>query len=168
MYYNTYSTKYFSWGDIIGKNKNGTGSYSFSKDNYNAGVCGSGHNLTSDIPQGNATYDAARANMGSPWKMFTQEQANELVSGTNYIWTTINGVNGGKFTSKTDTSKYIFFPAAGVWIALEYRNTGDEALYSVTKLHDPSYGAVFRLLNTTATYGMNARYLGQPIRGLLS
>ena len=100
-------------GDTIGKNKNGTGSYSFSQANYNAGVCGSGHNLSGDIPQGNATYDAATANMGSRWKMFTQAQGQELIDGTNSTWTTINGVNGRKFSSKKDSTKYIFLPAGG-------------------------------------------------------
>ena len=54
-------------------------------------------------------------NMGKPWMMFTKEQAQELIDNTTYEWTTINGVNGRKFTSKTDSSKYIFLPAAGVW-----------------------------------------------------
>ena len=58
----------------IGKNKNGILSYQFSEANYNAGKCGQGHNLTGDIPQGNATYDAARANMREPWMMFTKTQ----------------------------------------------------------------------------------------------
>ena len=53
--------------------------------------------------------------MGSPWKMFTQAQGQELIDGTNSTWTTINGINGRKFTSKTDTSKYIFLPAGGYW-----------------------------------------------------
>ena len=45
----------------IGQNKNGRGSYSFSQDNYDAKKCGSGRDLVRDIPQGNVTYDAARA-----------------------------------------------------------------------------------------------------------
>ena len=53
--------------------------------------------------------------MGSPWKMFTQAQGQELIDGTNSTWTTINGVNGRKFTSKTDSSKYIFLPAGGFY-----------------------------------------------------
>ena len=135
MYYNTDSTKYFSWGDIIGQNKNGSGSYSFSEDNYNAGVCGSGHTLRDgDIPQGNATYDAARANMGSPWKMFTQAQGQELIDGTNSTWTTINGVNGRKFTSKTDSSKYIFLPAGGVWNETNNNWIGSEGNFWTTML----------------------------------
>ena len=72
--YNGDFTKYFSWGDTIGKNKNGSGSYSFSQDNYRAGKCGKGSSLKGDIQQGNATFDAARANMGSPWKMPTKDQ----------------------------------------------------------------------------------------------
>ena len=124
--------KYFSWGDIKGQNKNGNGSYSFSENNYKAGICGKGHTLTGDIPQGNATYDAARANMGSPWKMFTQAQGQELINGTNSTWTTINGVNGRKFTSKTDSSKYIFLPAGGFW---------EFATYTWNKEHGYSWSA---------------------------
>lgn len=45
--------------------------------------------------------------------MPTREQLIELIANTTYEWTSINGVNGGKFTSKTDSSKYIFLPAAG-------------------------------------------------------
>ena len=72
--------EYFSWGDIIGQNKNGSGSYSFSDANYNAGKCGKGYSLTGDIPQGNSTYDAATANMGSLFKMPTKEQCQELIN----------------------------------------------------------------------------------------
>ena len=96
-------------------NINYKSSYSFSESNYNAGKCGSGHTLSGDIPQGNATYDAARKNMGEPWMMFTKDQGQELIDHTTSTWTTINGVNGRKFTSKTDSSKYIFLPAGGRW-----------------------------------------------------
>ena len=49
--------------------------------------------------------------------MPTQTEFQELLSGTNNVWVTNyngSGVNGWKFTSKTDTSKYIFIPAAGL------------------------------------------------------
>ena len=58
-------------------------------------------------------YDAATQIMGSDWRMPTETDFNELLSGTTNEWITINGVNGRKFTSKKDTSKYIFIPAAG-------------------------------------------------------
>ena len=123
------STKYFSWGAIIGQNKNGTGSYSFTQADYNAGKCGQGYTLTGDISQGNATYDAARANMGSPWKMFTQDQGHELINNTNSTWVTLNGVYGRKFTSKTDSSNYIFLPAEGAWNETSHNNTDTWGYY---------------------------------------
>ena len=48
--------------------------------------------------------------------MPTKDEFDELLSGTTNEWITNyngTGVNGRKFTSKTDTSKYIFIPAAG-------------------------------------------------------
>ena len=68
-------------------------------------------------------YDAASQIMGSDWRMPTKAELNELFSGTTNEWTTINNVNGWKFTSKTDTSKYIFIPAAG--------NCGDGSVLNV-------------------------------------
>ena len=113
----TYSNKkYFSWGDVVGQNKNGSGLYDFSEDNYNAGKCGKGHNLTGNIQQGNATYDAATANMGSPWKMPTIDQYQELINDTNHTWTSINGAAGWKLINKTDSTKYIFFPISGYFL----------------------------------------------------
>ena len=53
--------------------------------------------------------------MGSPWKMFTQAQGQELIDNTTNGWITIDEVNGYKFTSKTDSSKYIFLTVAGVY-----------------------------------------------------
>ena len=62
-------------------------------------------------------FDAARAIMGGDWRMPTKADFDELLRGTTNEWATNyngTGVNGYKFTSKTNTSKYIFIPAAGV------------------------------------------------------
>ena len=58
-------------------------------------------------------YDAASHIMRGNWRMPTEHEFQELIDNTNNEWVTINGVSGRKFTSKSDTSKYIFFPAAG-------------------------------------------------------
>lgn len=55
--------------------------------------------------------DAATVKWGKGWKMPTKAQFEELLANTTYTWTTISGVNGGKFTASN--GKYIFFPAAG-------------------------------------------------------
>lgn len=61
--------------------------------------------------------DTASQVWGGLWHTPTQTQMQELTANTTYTWKTNfngSGVNGGKFTSKIDTSKYIFLPAAGV------------------------------------------------------
>lgn len=58
-------------------------------------------------------YDCAAIKIGSDWRTSTYADVEELISNTDYSWTTINGVPGGKFTSRTDSTKYIFIPACG-------------------------------------------------------
>lgn len=62
-----------------------------------------------------ANEDTATQVWGSDWHMPTKEEIDSLFENTNYEWTTINGVEGGKFTDKTDNTKYVFFPAAGYY-----------------------------------------------------
>lgn len=59
-----------------------------------------------------AEDDAATANWGDDWCMPTKKQFEELLSYTVYERTTLNGVNGQKFTSKIN-GNYIFLPSAG-------------------------------------------------------
>ena len=168
--------KYFSWGDTIGKNKNGSGSYSFSDTNYAAGLCGSGHILWErwlDIPQGDPTYDAATSNMGSRWKMPTKHQGQELIDKTKHTWTTINGVKGYKFTSKTDSSKYIFLPAAGEWSATEYRGTEKYGSYWTSSRDNSNSWVWFMALysptvntNPLCSLRNNGRYPGNSVRAI--
>ena len=56
--------------------------------------------------------DAARANWGGDWRMPTLAEIEELMNNTTREWTTLNGVNGYKFSSKSNGNS-IFLPAAG-------------------------------------------------------
>ena len=58
-------------------------------------------------------YDAAAQIMGGDWRMPTKTEFRELIDNTDSEWVTINGINGRRFTSRIDTSKYIFIPASG-------------------------------------------------------
>ena len=60
-----------------------------------------------------SSADTATQVMKNGWRMPTQTEFIELSGNTTYSWTTINGINGGKFTSKTNPNAYVFFPAAG-------------------------------------------------------
>ena len=89
---------YFAWGETETKS-----SYSESNSvTYYVSM--------SDI-SGNATYDAATANWGDPWRMPTYDEMKELVDSCTWEYTSENAVNGYLITGPTGNS--IFLPAAG-------------------------------------------------------
>ena len=57
-----------------------------------------------------SSVDTAVQVWGGNWHMPTYNQMVELTANTTYEWTTIDGVNGGKFTAQN--GNYIFIPAA--------------------------------------------------------
>ena len=88
-----------------------------------------------------ASADTAAQEWGGDWHMPTSAQCAELTANTTYEWTTIDGVNGGKFTAQN--GNYIFIPAAGycyngildyvgssgfVWSSTPYRD-GNNSYY---------------------------------------
>ena len=158
----------------IGQNKNGTGSYSFSDTNYYAGKCGQGYKLKSSIPYGDATYDSARANMREPWMMPTKDQLRELIDNTDHEWTTINEIKGRKFTSKKDTSKYIFLPAGGWWYETSREDTHSIGYYWSRSWYSENYEWHLELYSGGAhltdgflvNTGYYRRYAGYSIRAI--
>lgn len=58
------------------------------------------------------SQDVANIMWGNDWRMPTEEEFRELFANTTYVYTTYNGVNGLKFTSKIN-GETIFLPAAG-------------------------------------------------------
>ena len=73
---------------------------------------GDGNFIGDGKPTLDLADDAARANWGGQWVMPTYEDMRELFDNTTSKWTTVNGINGRKFTSKTNGNS-IFLPAAG-------------------------------------------------------
>lgn len=94
---------YYAWGETEEKEV-------YSQDAYMYYQNGEYVNLGSDIS--GTKYDVAHVKWGGNWCMPTRDDFMELFDNCTYEWTTLNGVKGGKFTSKhTDNS--IFLPAAG-------------------------------------------------------
>ena len=107
--------------------------------------------------------------MGSPWKMFTQAQGQELIDNTNHTWTSINGVNGMKFTSKTDSTKYIFLPTGGEFGGTMNASTTESGFYWTTTYYANSSPArAYRMqLHSKSTYtrvSQSDRQYGGSIR----
>ena len=99
-------------------------------------------------------YDAAAQIMGGDWRMPTQTECQELLSDTTNEWATNyngTGVNGWKFTSKTNGNS-IFIPASGTRPGSSFYRRGN-------------YGYVWSSsLNITSP--INALYLNFTSNGL--
>ena len=110
---------YFAWGDTQGHCLNGVSDYTFSSTGNIS--------ITTDL---DTDHDAAQANIGGYWLIPSKSDFEELGEGE---WTTINGVNGCKFTDPT-SGKFIFLPAAGYYFYETGTNTekGNECAYWTT------------------------------------
>jgi hypothetical protein len=100
---------YFSWGNVDGHT--GTDGYDFGSGNDGPYASTPGAELTGNIPA-NTTYDAAMHNMGAPCRLPTVSEFQELYNNCITEWTTQNGVNGRRLTSRINGNS-LFFPAAG-------------------------------------------------------
>ena len=125
---------YFSWGNVTG-HAEGSG-YDFSQTVYDAT---DGAALTGNIPTNN-TYDMARHNMGSPCRLPTVGEFQELNSNCTSEWTDEDGVAGRRFTSNINGNS-IFFPASGYYsgTTLDGRGAGgyywSASFYSATNAY---------------------------------
>ena len=164
---------YFQWGDVVGYNdashstwetcpgNGGDSSYDAkSIDAWDA------DNLLDGILK--PTVDAATVNMGSKWRMPTHKDCVELLSNTNYEYAEINGVKGGKFISKTDASKYIFLPFAGVAAGGSFGIQGLGGLIWSSSVFSGSPASAFYVYADESDYGglADRRHLALSVRGV--
>ena len=114
----------------------------------------------------NPNEDAATVNMGAGWRMPTKQQLQELIDYTTNEWTAIGGVNGRKFTSKADTSKYIFFPAAGYVSGSSLNRRGGNVYVWSRSRYSSTYGWILTSSSGGLDVGTGSRYGGFSVRGV--
>ena len=109
--------------------------------------------------------DAARANWGGSWRMPTRAEQDELRNNCTWRWTTQNGVNGYKVTSKSN-GKSIFLPAAGYRHGNSLSDAGGEGYYWSSSLDTgSSYNADgLHFLSGNVYRIIIYRYYGQSVR----
>ena len=154
---------YYAWGETR------------TKEIYSSTNCVT-YGVDMDDISGNATYDAATRRWGSPWRMPTQENFQELIDECTWTYTTqqnsegesINGV-----TVKGSNGNSIFLPHTLHYLGVIGYNASEKTIYlwsSTPKESDPyDYAYLFdcgyssKKLVTSAKY-TNFRYAGFPIR----
>ena len=123
----TESGVFFQWGETSGVSETLVGKYSdenyswksykYCNGTYNTLTkynTDSSHETVDNITTLESVDDAATQIMGNEWRMPTETEYRELVNNTTKTWIENfngSGVDGCTFTSKKDTSKYIFIPA---------------------------------------------------------
>lgn len=152
---------YYAWGETQTKDVYNWDTYQYGYYNYDGDYS---HlvDIGSDIA--GTPYDAATANWGTPWRMPTLKDIQELKNNTTHTWTTKNGVNGLEF--KGTNGGTVFLPAAGLHWYVDVGNAGLGYYWSSSlDKSDPSlaYGLDFGS-GFVDWYGNRNRYDGSTVR----
>jgi len=147
----TYEKSFFSWGNIDGHNpvsNSFSGVYNWGSINaaepwYDGQVYGGtkGATLAANIPVGEE-YDAARANLGSPWRMPLRTEFQELINNCIYIdaagteipsettdkRVVVNGVRG-IYLQSTINGNRLFFACSGNGSGASWSSRGSRGYY---------------------------------------
>ena len=158
---------YFAWGEIEPK-------ASYKRSNYKWGsskltkYCASSEfgdvdNNLELLPED----DAATAKWGSNWCTPSIDQIYELIrpENTTFEWTTQNGVNGLKATSKKNGNT-LFFPAAGERFDDELKDAGKYGYYMSRTFNELTSPTMYLLHvdSSGGAYGGNDRIIGLTVR----
>ena len=151
---------YFSWGNVTG-HAEGSG-YDFSDAVY---AETDGAALTGNIPTNN-TYDMARHNMGSPCRLPTVGEFQELHNNCDSEWTDEDGVAGRRWTSRINGNS-VFFPASGYYNGTTLDSRGSGGVYwsssymSETSAYDLNFYS-----GGVSPAGLNVRRYGFSVRAV--
>lgn len=141
---------YFSWGNVTG-HAEGSG-YDFSDAVY---AQTDGAALTGNIPTNN-TYDMARHNMGSPCRLPTVGEFQELHNNCDSEWTDEDGVPGRRWTSRINGNS-VFFPASGDYSGTTLHDRGSDGYYWSSSYISEA-GAYYLYFNSGSVNPANGSY----------
>jgi hypothetical protein len=128
---------YFAWGETQPKDYYDWSTYKWCNGSYNTLTKynnSSSYGTVDNKTQLELSDDAARANWGGSWRMPTRAEQDELRENCTWTWTTQNGVNGYKVTSKKNGNS-IFLPAAGCRYDSSLNTAGSGGFYWSSSLY---------------------------------
>ena len=160
---------YFAWGETSTKETYDWSTYFDTNDG--------GSTFTKYNNEGGKTIldpedDAAHVNWGGSWRMPTKAEWQELLVNCTWTWTTQNGINGYKVTSKKAgyTDKFIFLPAAGCRNGSGLASVGSYGYYWSSSLDEYNSSNAWYLGFYSDYHGLDYygyRYYGQSVRLVL-
>ena len=118
-----------------------------------------GDNLTTLRP----ADDAATQQLGSPWRMPTVDEIQELKENCTWLWTTQDGVNGHQVDGPNGNA--IFLPAAGSRDGSVLKYAGSAGSYLSSSLDTDSYrDRALDFWGTSVKVGLTHRDIGITVR----
>jgi hypothetical protein len=159
---------YFAWGETQPKDYYDWSTYKWCNGSYNTLTKynnSSSYGTVDNKTQLELSDDAARANWGGSWRMPTRAEQDELRENCTWTWTTQNGVNGYKVTSKKNGNS-IFLPAAGCRYDSSLYGAGSSGYYWSSSLYtdDPYYAYDLLFDSVSVDWYGNYRYFGFTVR----
>lgn len=160
---------YLAWGETKSKNQ-----YTFHTLRYCTDYAGnsftkynteSSRGTVDNKKRLELSDDAANQNWGGSWRMPTDEEIMELMNKCDWTWTTQDGKNGYKVTSKSNGNS-IFLPAGGSRIDSDLTSAGSRGYYWTSKLGTyNSYEAKYLYLDSSKAQKYESdRSLGFAVR----
>ncbi len=156
---------YFAWGETTPKQSYEESNYKWYKKSFFGGA----YKITKYKDERESlleyTDDAARVNWGGSWRMPTRAEYDELRNHCTWEWTTLNGIQGCKVTSKKNGNS-IFLPAAGYRNDSSLRNAGSFGNYWSSSLSTNfSYNAYYLSFGSgSVDWIFYKRYDGHSVR----
>ena len=117
-------------------------------------------------------YDAAQVQWGGRWRMPTVQELKDLRAKCDWMWSTMNGVNGYVIRGRgAYFSTSIFLPASGDGYATSLNHAGSEGYYwsSVPDSGDNASWCLYFFSNDECNIDLNYRSYGlsvRPVQGL--
>ena len=168
--YNVGATKpieygdFFAWGETKPKNDYQWSTYQFGNGSNNLTKYNGKDGKDSFL---DAEDDAAAVNWGGNWRMPTNAEQEELLNNCTWTWTTQNGVNGYKVTSKTNGNS-IFLPSAGYRYGTSVNSVGSNGNYWSSSLYEstPNYAYDLYFYSGNVDWNYDDRSLGRSVRAV--
>lgn len=176
----TYDASFFSWGNTEGHNPISTTAFDYDFGSSNDGPYAStpGAKLTGNI---GLSYDAARVNLGAPWRMPTKEDFQELSDNCDFVdangsvipstitdkTVIMNSINGIRLKSKKN-GNILFLPCCGQGIGTTLASKQNLGTYYQSYLYSPTTGGRLYIHSSIVAFGNSVdRFNGLVIRPVM-